>query len=66
MLSAPGTEAISGTHLRSALLNDEPLPDWYLRDAVQLMLREEMAHGRSVFWEPEPDVAAAVATVAAR
>ena len=56
VLSAPGTEAISGTHLRSALVNDEPLPDWYLRDAVQLMLREEMAQGRSVFWEPEPDV----------
>jgi ATP sulfurylase len=57
-LSVPETVAISGTQLRTALLADEPLPDWYVRDAVQLMLREQLAGGAPVFWESD---AAAVA-----
>jgi ATP sulfurylase len=53
-LSEPETVAISGTQLRTALLNDEPLPDWFVRDDVQLVLREQLASGAPVFWEPDP------------
>jgi pyruvate kinase len=56
-LSAPDTVAISGTQLRTALLNNEPLPDWYVRDAVQLMLRDQLASDSSVFWESGAAVA---------
>jgi ATP sulfurylase len=50
-LSVPATVAISGTHLRTALLNGEPLPDWFVRDEVQRMLREQLAGAAPVFWE---------------
>ena len=59
VLSEPNTVAISGTKLRTALLDDDPLPDWYIRDDVQKMLRELMAKNRPVFWGS--DVEAAVA-----
>jgi ATP sulfurylase len=49
--------AISGTRIRTALLNDEALPDWYVRDTVQMMLRDQLATGAPVFWEPEPAAA---------
>jgi ATP sulfurylase len=56
VLSAPGTVAISGTQLRAALVSGDPLPDWCVRDAVQRVLRDQMAEG-SVFWESEAEPA---------
>ena len=53
LLSEPDTLAISGTKLRSALLENDPLPDWYVRDDVQKMLREQIATHRPVFCEQE-------------
>ena len=58
VLSAPDTEAISGTQLRNALLDGDPLPDWFVRDEVQTMLRDQIANNRPVFWQPEAEVAA--------
>ena len=59
MLSEPETVVISGTQLRTALMNGDPLPDWYVRDAVQMVLRDRMATDGSVFWESKPEPAAA-------
>jgi pyruvate kinase len=56
-IAQPETVAISGTRIRTALLNDEALPDWYVRDTVQMMLRDQLATGAPVFWEPEPAAA---------
>ena len=58
VLSEPNTLAISGTKLRTALLDDDPLPDWYVRDGVQKMLREQMAKNHPVFWESDVEMAA--------
>ena len=55
LLSAPETVVISGTQLRTALMNGDPLPDWFVRDAVQAVLRKRMANDGTVFWdEPQP------------
>jgi ATP sulfurylase len=58
-LTTPGTVAISGTRVRSALIDGEVLPDWYVREGVQSMLRDRLASDRPVFWEPELETAAA-------
>ncbi len=59
VLSDPETVVISGTQLRTALMNGDPLPDWYVRDAVQMVLRDRMATDGSVFWESKAEPAAA-------
>lgn len=57
VLSEPNTLAISGSKLRTALLDNDPLPDWYVRNDVQEMLREQMANKLPVFWESDLEVA---------
>lgn len=42
---------ISGTKARQSLRNGDPLPDWYMRDLVQEVLRTELARGRPIFNE---------------
>lgn len=42
-------EFISGTRARQALLNDEPLPDWYMRDPIQRMLKDDIKANEKVF-----------------
>jgi pyruvate kinase len=42
-------EAISGTQLRQSLVDDTPLPDWFIRPVVQNMLRGELKAGRDIF-----------------
>ena len=59
VLSEPNTVAISGTKLRTALLDGDPLPDWYVRDGIQEMLREQMAKNCPVFCESDVEVAIA-------
>jgi ATP sulfurylase len=55
LLSEPETVVISGTQLRTALVNGDPLPDWYVREVVQATLRDRMASDGTVFWEePQP------------
>jgi ATP sulfurylase len=55
LLSEPETVVISGTQLRTALVNGDPLPDWYVREVVQATLRDRMASNGTVFWEePQP------------
>jgi ATP sulfurylase len=58
-LNEPETLAISGTKLRAALLDSEPLPDWYVRDNVQALLRDEIANNRPVFFEHEAEMVVA-------
>ena len=60
VLSRPETVAISGTQVRTALMNGDPLPDWYVRDAVQMVLRDRMATDGSVFWESKAEAVAAL------
>ncbi|MBT6047236.1 MAG: sulfate adenylyltransferase [Lentimicrobiaceae bacterium] len=51
-LSTEGTiESISGTKMRTALLEDKPLPSWFMHEIIQDMLREEIEAGRSIFHE---------------
>ena len=45
----PGTQSISGTQARAALQAGDPLPDWFMRDVVQDVLRSEIAAGGEVF-----------------
>ena len=59
VLSEPNTLAISGTQLRTALLDNDPLPDWYVRENVQKMLRERIAANSPVFCESELEAAIA-------
>lgn len=44
-----GLELISGTEVRNTLRDGKPLPDWFMRDIVQDMLRQEIASGNEVF-----------------
>lgn len=44
-------ESISGTEVREALRADLPLPDWFMRDIVQQMLRSEISAGLPIFVE---------------
>jgi ATP sulfurylase len=46
---AEGLEFISGTRAREALLNNTPLPDWYMRELIQNMLKEHIQAKESVF-----------------
>jgi ATP sulfurylase len=41
--------SISGSEIRRRLQSGDPLPDWFMRDVVQDMLRTEIAHGRPIF-----------------
>jgi ATP sulfurylase len=58
VLSGPETVVISGTQVRTALMNGDPLPDWYVRDAVQMVLKDRMATDGSVFWESKAEAVA--------
>lgn len=40
---------ISGTQVRAALQNKEPLPDWFIRSEVQDMLIDALSQGKEVF-----------------
>lgn len=53
VLTEPNTLAISGTQLRNALLENDPLPDWYVREDIQKMLRDRIAKNSPVFCESE-------------
>jgi len=44
-------EPISGTAMRAALRAGRVLPDWFMRDIIQDMLRAEITAGQSVFSE---------------
>ena len=44
-------EMISGTEARSALRNNRPLPEWYMRQLIQDQLRADIAAGKPVFNE---------------
>ena len=44
-------QSISGTQARDSLRANEPLPDWFMDDIVQDMLRREITAGRPVFVE---------------
>ncbi|MFP6740387.1 MAG: pyruvate kinase [Alphaproteobacteria bacterium] len=43
------TRNISGTQVRQALQSGEPLPDWFMRDVVQDVLRSEIDAGGDIF-----------------
>jgi pyruvate kinase len=59
VLSTPNTMSISGTQFRNALLENDPLPDWFVRDDVQKLLRDRIATKRPVFCESDIDAAIA-------
>src|SRR5690606_3581317 len=59
-LSSPGTVAISGTQLREAVTNGDPLPEWYVREVVMTVLRDCMDEGGSVFWASQAEPAVPV------
>jgi ATP sulfurylase len=42
---------ISGTEVRDTLRADKSLPDWFMRDLVQEVLRAEMRSGKPIFQE---------------
>ena len=44
-----GAKSISGTEARAALQAGEPLPDWFMRDVVQDVLRGRIEAGGDVF-----------------
>jgi pyruvate kinase len=44
-----GARSISGTEARAALRSGEPLPDWFMRDVVQDVLRGRIEAGGDVF-----------------
>ncbi|MDP6475599.1 MAG: pyruvate kinase [Alphaproteobacteria bacterium] len=49
--AAETLEPISGTDMRQALRAGEALPDWFMRDVIQDMLRAELNAGQPVFSE---------------
>jgi ATP sulfurylase len=49
--SCDGSFKISGTEIRETLKSGNHLPDWFMREIVQDVLRSEMASGRPVFYE---------------
>jgi len=49
-LSVANTRSISGTELRAALSKNKPLPDWFIRENVQNLLRDEISESRPVFY----------------
>jgi len=50
MNSSDGMEPISATRFRSAILNRERVPDWFVRQSVQDMLFSELDAGRRIFY----------------
>ena len=44
------TMAMSDKAIQAALLNEEALPEWIMRDVVQEMLKKEISENRSVFY----------------
>ena len=44
-------ESISGTQVRKTLRDGEALPNWFMREVIQDMIRSEIAAGRPVFQE---------------
>ena len=63
VLSEAETVVISGTTAENGSVGGDPLPDWFVRDAVQMVLRDRMATDGSVFWESKPEPAAATERV---
>jgi ATP sulfurylase len=49
--AAKTLEPISGTEMRTALRAGRSLPDWFMRDNIQNMLRAEVRAGQPVFSE---------------
>ena len=49
--AAEALEHISGTEMRGALRAGQALPDWFMRDMIQDMLRAEISAGQPVFSE---------------
>ncbi|MBI3316306.1 MAG: sulfate adenylyltransferase [Candidatus Omnitrophica bacterium] len=49
----PGSahQMISGTQVRAAFKENRPLPDWFMREEIQNLLRSERAAGGSLFCE---------------
>jgi len=43
------TMTISGSQVRGALLKNEPLPEWFMRDMIQTMLKAAIKSGQPVF-----------------
>jgi pyruvate kinase len=52
-LDSTGAEPVRSDALREALREDRDLPEWFLRDLIQEVLRAEMAAGRALFREGE-------------
>ena len=48
-LSEEGTLPISGTEIRDALIKNEKLPEWLIREKIQDILLAEIASGKPVF-----------------
>ena len=49
--AAETLEPISGTEMRAALRAGQEVPHWFMRDAIQDMLRAEISAGQPVFSE---------------
>lgn len=45
------TLSISGSQARETLLNNQPLPEWFMRSQIQEYLRGEIASGKPIFYE---------------
>jgi ATP sulfurylase len=45
------TKSISGSEIREALRQNKELPEWFMRENVQNMLRLVIASGKEVFYE---------------
>ncbi len=50
-MKSAGTVPISGSEIREALRQNTELPEWFVRENIQDMLRAEIAAGREVFCE---------------
>ena len=50
-MKSAGTVPISGSEIREALRQNAELPEWFVRENIQDMLRAEIAAGREVFYE---------------
>ena len=50
-MKSADTVPISGSEIREALRQNTELPEWFVRENIQDMLRAEIAAGREVFYE---------------
>ncbi|MCZ6594160.1 MAG: pyruvate kinase [Bacteroidetes bacterium] len=50
-LESTDTVPISGSKIREALHENKELPEWFMRENIQDMLRLEIAAGREIFYE---------------